>query len=1304
MARPLFYKTTDDLKAMVDRNSANAAELKLVMSELRHRNTPSAKALAKRVEELLQAGMVKPARVKTNPKSKHPRTKASRARSVIYLPDESGLTPAPQMSAAISELRSTSMEPKPMTEEQRRTEAEVTALRTRLIDLGKRNPLIAFKHGSRSTSHIRIVDERPDLLLEALEEGPLGFEPLPDEEVTPKDEVTPEFRIAYERARLTDPAFLEATERLGEDEADMCAWQTAERALRHTVRQQLGLPKLDYGKSIDVKALAAAHGFDPSFDLRGSDHDDVEDHHEDDRIRVLLTAKELEKRLKGIYEKYRTHERETGLHTLFLCLGFVQWYEDDESDIQHHAPVLILPVRLEQKVVHGRYEYTLVASNEGLEVNVALQEKMRQHWGLETPALRENEAPESYFIRLKAVLDRGRRLTLRRFATIAVLPFPRMVLWKDLDPAIWSDGAFANHPLLPGLLSARSLAEDPTPLEVPDIDAEPLASTAPPLIQPADASQHAALIDVAAGKSLAIEGPPGTGKSQTITNMIATALRDGKRVLFVAEKQAALSVVASRLRKAGFGPLLLELHGDTAKRDTVYAGLRERFDARPSVDRARLGEARAEVARKRDLIRRYLALITEPLGRLGRNAYQLAWREIRLRKSLPASVEAIADRWTPDKVSELEAIELKERRSALDDFGRALLALRKDGGETRWEGAERLDPFDQRSELAAARAAAVAATDLLAIERRLAELGLFLPPPGGELAAAARQLAGLGLPDTIDDAVLRSALRHPEAARALLDAANRWRTLRQQLDQDVLAPGEVLAAQVDALAQAFAEGEVPDTVAQARERLAALREAETALRTIGEDLTLLAELISLPETLSTTGARVAAGVIDALGRLSSIPAALAAPAMLDPMARAALEREAAAAESIRAEREALEAVLSPEALESDPGELGETADTVERAGFFARLFNGEFKAADRRLKRWVRGGQERTAAVETLRHASRLLRREVTFRQESATQSLFPALLWAGADSAFDAALEVATALQEAQARLRECRAANVLDAWLKLNAADRMRAGDLARAAADALEKAEALGTGSMPWPMLAGAIAAKRAAAERLDATLSEIGARADGMISRDGVDLAARLRNLAAAEAIFAGISHGDGFGWVRSIDQDMSPLTDALGCVAKLSADAGPLPMAAVARTADSPATLLRELIALSPRVSAAWPAWSDACATLRSRTGLDAARFESTWAALSDALAALAADQDGVRMVADLLKYRASVREAGLDPLAQAAVAGEVAPELLPDLYEWLVVQALVRAYVGGSGEELGRLGAFLSKAREVHLP
>lgn len=1292
MNRPLFNNSTDELKAMVNRNQTNAAELELIRAELTFRTTQAARELAARVEVLLPL-----AKALANSPSLAGRVSVSRSTKTVRV------SSSPSQARAVNEdaasdapLRSIRVETDPpqMTEEQRWTYEAVSGLRAKLIDLGKRNPLIAFKHGGRSTSHIRIVDERPDLLLEALQDGPLQFEPLPDEDVTPQDELTPEFQIAYERARLTDPQFLAATEKLGEDEADMHQWQTAERTLRQAVRRQLGLPPLDYGKALDVKALAKAHGFDPSFDLLGSDDDDVAAHHEDNRIRVLLTAKELGKRLKAMYEKYRSHERETGLHTLFLCLGFVQWYEDDASDVQHHAPVLTLPVHFQQKVVRGRYEYTLVEGDEDLEVNVALQEKMRQHWGLEAPELGDDETPEEYFERIVEVLEQGRRLSLRRFATIAILPFPRMILWQDLDPKNWVQGAFADHPLLPGLLNARSFDGEPAPLESPDIDREPLASTAPPLIQPADASQHAALIDVAEGQSLALEGPPGTGKSQTITNMIASALNDGKRVLFVAEKQAALSVVASRLRQAGFGPLLLELHGDTAKRDTVYAGLKERLNARPSADPARLADTRAELARKRDLIRRYLLLIGEPLGSLGKTAYQLSWREIRLRSLLPAGIDTVANQLELKDIEGLDAATLKERREALMDFGIALLALRESNGETLWTAAERLNPFDQSDELAAARMAAAAANALAELQAEMTTMDIGWPGPRSGLGPAIEQLRQIKALADLDETLVRSALRQYGQFKAIHELIVRWHECKRQLEYDVAAPAELPTDAVSALGSALADMEdIPDAISQAHDQLIRLTAAEEAIAQIRAELDALSRIISLPAQLPSA---LTPTVMDALAILGSMPsavAAMASPALLEPVARLALEREAGIASEIKREREALAALLTAEALETEPSDLASTADVMEQAGMFARLFNGAFKAADGRSKRWLNGDEERPKAIKLLRGAARHKRATTAFRNDSPARSLFPALLWTGVDADWEAAFEASGALARAEEQLRGQDAADILTGWLRLSAADRSRASTIAGRVIELTAPHLALLSVQCTWTTLASAIAERRGKAERLAKALHEVGAQPDGMIRRGGKLLPERIAELEGVEADFTLQAATSGFSWAASVRRDPVPLKQALEQADVLNGLVGPLDVAEAARRADQPLAMLCTIAKMTPAISSAVEAWQNASSQLSSMTGLDPSRLTLDWYALSEHLASMSSDTVGIKACANLLKYRLALREAGLDSYAHVAMAGDVAPNVLADLYEWLVVRSLVRNYVGGSGAELGRLGS-----------
>ena len=119
-------------------------------------------------------------------------------------------------------------------------------------------------------------------------------------------------------------------------------------------------------------------------------------------------------------------------------------------------------------------------------------------------------------------------------------------------------------------------------LSLPDISASQLDSEVRPadmaVPTSADSSQLAAIYLASKGESFVLHGPPGTGKSQTITNLIANALYNGKSVLFVAEKMAALSVVQKRLAKIGLDPFCLELHSNKAQKRAVLSQLEKTFE------------------------------------------------------------------------------------------------------------------------------------------------------------------------------------------------------------------------------------------------------------------------------------------------------------------------------------------------------------------------------------------------------------------------------------------------------------------------------------------------------------------------------------------------------------------------------------------------------------------------------------------------------------------------------------------------------------------------------------------------------
>lgn len=260
-------------------------------------------------------------------------------------------------------------------------------LRAKLIDLSKRNRLLNFKHSERGAGFIRVVDELPDVLSEKLRAGSMGFQPLPDPEDEPADEKTPEFQIALEAARLTDPDYLAATAEVGEAERDAEAFEAAEKDLRARLREKLGLPPLTRGRSLDVANFARANGFDPSYDLPEATEQATADHHDDNLITVLFTREQLDRKLRGIHDKNRTLEAETGIHTLQIAFGFLEWREPASPEEPYFAPLLLMPVQLSKRLVRGHHVYELSAPEEDFAVNIALQELLRDRYRVELPTI-----------------------------------------------------------------------------------------------------------------------------------------------------------------------------------------------------------------------------------------------------------------------------------------------------------------------------------------------------------------------------------------------------------------------------------------------------------------------------------------------------------------------------------------------------------------------------------------------------------------------------------------------------------------------------------------------------------------------------------------------------------------------------------------------------------------------------------------------------------------------------------------------------------------------------------------------------
>ncbi|MCR5210097.1 MAG: DUF4011 domain-containing protein [Lachnospiraceae bacterium] len=321
------------------------------------------------------------------------------------------------------------------------------------------------------------------------------------------------------------------------------------------------------------------------------------------RVRTFLGREELAASLKGLQRAAKVSLEENGANTLFLAMGFLRWYETEISEKARFAPLVLVPVDLVKSVKGGGY--ILRTRNEESQINITLLEYLRQDHGIAINGL--DPIPEDeHGIDLPLVLQTIRKAVMEKkrwnvenMTFLGLFSFGQFVMWNDLRNR---SEELKKSKVVSSLMEGRMNWE----AEDFDIDTETLdelllpEKNAVPLS--ADSSQLAAIAAAAGGQSFVLHGPPGTGKSQTITNMIANALYNGKSVLFVAEKMAALSVVQKRLEKIGLGPFSLELHSNKAGKNSVLGQLektlevgRRREPEDYKIQAAKLLEARKEL-------------------------------------------------------------------------------------------------------------------------------------------------------------------------------------------------------------------------------------------------------------------------------------------------------------------------------------------------------------------------------------------------------------------------------------------------------------------------------------------------------------------------------------------------------------------------------------------------------------------------------------------------------------------------------------------------------------------------------------
>lgn len=458
------------------------------------------------------------------------------------------------------------------------TQKQIMRLREKLLDLSKRNPLISFRHSPTSRKQMRIIDELPDELFARIalaEDASMHFVELPDvDESIPLDEQNnEEFDKAVIEARLTDDLYLEQIANLNDDESAETTLSTIERVLKDRVRDRLGMPSLSEAPRLTNSEIARSNGIEPAYELPSTIlEEEKAPKHTDNAIQTLLKRNEMDRRLGNLHSEVRTMQQEQGVNALYCMFGFVRWYESESSNVERLAPLLMLPTQMSRELKNGRYRYDIRSDGaDTLEINRCFDEMLKRQFGQSLPKLEEDDTPEKYFQKASEQFTKNQpRWKIKRYVTVGILSFQRLKMYLDLDPHEWAEDLETNE-LVQDLLSGSETSQIGTEIDSSKHDVFEIPTSDPCLVADADGSQFSVVLDCLNNRNLAVEGPPGTGKSQTITNIISSALYEGKTVLFLAEKMAALDVVKNRLNDAGVGEFCLELHSTKVSKKALLS-------------------------------------------------------------------------------------------------------------------------------------------------------------------------------------------------------------------------------------------------------------------------------------------------------------------------------------------------------------------------------------------------------------------------------------------------------------------------------------------------------------------------------------------------------------------------------------------------------------------------------------------------------------------------------------------------------------------------------------------------------------
>ncbi len=522
---------------------------------------------------------------------------------------------------------------------------KVEAWRDRLLDLGNRNALINTRFSERSSTIEFDTPTTEEIWEKLAAESEAGADPM---------------RFPWRRDLVPPPPDWQEYE---DESEDASAAPTPKRStplsppqaeVEHpsephtaTVTEKLNTNGADEGQSngkssTDGPAASSEAGSLPTVRKRKRRewNPPLDECRRSPQLRpndllVHKSDKVLDRKLRNLDSAARLAMSEQGVHTLYVVFGFLKWYESVDSADERYSPLMLVPVTLSRDSASAPWELT-EAEDDAVD-NLCLRQRLWQDFKLELPPLPDiNELEEAgarmaFLDAVRSAIEKHDRWEVVDKCVMGRFAFPKIAMWKDLGD---HQASVTRHTLCRALGGDESVigVESFGPVtEVPS--AGELDEAVPPgevkTILDCDSSQLEAIVAARKGVSFVLDGPPGTGKSQTIANIIADALSVGRTVLFVSEKISALEVVKQRLEARQLDDFCLECHSDKANRRAVLFELERCLDL-PAEVYQDIAPKLDELAEQRSRLNDYVRRIHEPQHPLGLSAFELFGRVSRL--------------------------------------------------------------------------------------------------------------------------------------------------------------------------------------------------------------------------------------------------------------------------------------------------------------------------------------------------------------------------------------------------------------------------------------------------------------------------------------------------------------------------------------------------------------------------------------------------------------------------------------------------------------------------------------------------